>query len=193
MARSKITSQGVQLQNDSGAVLFSLVEGEQLDYLITLNWLTDITGYEFEVVIMEGNNTGSGSPPSTPRVAGVNTTLTLAMPTDRGTWLSSNGYSENDIVLYNAVTYRKLVGVSEVNATLPNVDATWEVYVNNKFNIQFPMALTDTWTVKALPDKAVYGFIDMRITEPVPAVGLRKTFKPMQGLVEILFSPTHRV
>lgn len=193
MARSKITSQGVQLQNDSGAVLFSIVEGEQLEYLITLNFLTDLTGYELEMVVMEGNNNGLGSIPSVPRTGGVNTTLVLALPVDRAAWSAINSYTQNDMVSYNGSYYRKLYGSSIVSATTPNLDASWEAYVNNKFVIQFPETLTDTWATKALPDNSVYGFIDLRIKEPTPAAGLRKTYKPLQGLVEILFSPTHRV
>lgn len=192
MARSKIRSQGVQLDTDTGAVLFSLIQGEQLDYEITLNWLTDIGGYEFEAVVMEGDNTGNGKIPKVVRPAGVNTTLVIDTPTDRGTWSALTSYSIDDIVIYNGLTYRNIADTLIASSITPDLRTTaWERYINNKIRIQFPTTTASTWTTQPLPDKAVYGFFDLRVTEPISS--FRKTYKPMQGMVEVSFSPTYLV
>lgn len=63
MARSKITNQSIQLQNDNGAVLWSFIDGEQQEFPVTLKFLTNIDGYNFEAVLIEGLNTGNGRVP----------------------------------------------------------------------------------------------------------------------------------
>jgi len=194
MARSKIRSQGVQLDTDDGAVLFSIVQGEQMDYEITLNWLTDIEGYTFEAVVMEALNTGNGKIPKDIRPSGVNTTLTISTPIDRGVWSSLTSYSIDDVVTYNGLTYRNIADTLVASSVTPDVRNTaWERYTNNKIRIQFLDTFGATWTVQPAPDKAVYGFFDLSVREPASVSGLRKTYKPMQGMVELCFSPTYLV
>ena len=57
MARSLLTNTTNDLITDSGAVLWSLVTGEQLEFPITLNFLKDTTqkllnNYIFEAVVI---------------------------------------------------------------------------------------------------------------------------------------------
>lgn len=64
--------------------------------------------------------------------------------------------------------------------------------VPNKLYIQFPGTLATTWAVKAQPNCPVHGYFELRVTEPVGGA-FRKTWKPLRGVVQILFSPTNQV
>ena len=84
-------------------------------------------------------------------------------------------------------------GSGRVNSTLPTVDTSyWQETALNKIYVQFPSTLASTWSVQALADNAVYGFFELRVTEPTDQIFTR-TFKPVRGMVEILFSPTSEV
>ena len=56
MARSKINSQSKDLVKDNGAVLVSVIEGEQIHLDITLGWLTSLTGYTLTAKIVEADS-----------------------------------------------------------------------------------------------------------------------------------------
>ncbi len=58
--------------------------------------------------------------------------------------------------------------------------------------LQFPKNLAANWTVAPSVNYPVYGFFEMRVTEPVDSV-FRRTWKPIRGMVEILFSPTYSI
>jgi len=64
MARSDITGKTLDLISDNGAVLFSVAQGEQLHFSITLDWLTDLTGYTITAKVVEALNViGDGTNP----------------------------------------------------------------------------------------------------------------------------------
>jgi len=194
MARTPISIITSDLQSDTGNVLWSFVQGEQLEFPITLNFVTNAgVGYTYEAVIMEANNVaGDATIPTTVRTSGVNTTLTVRVPTDRGTWAAGTAYNREDVVLYGSAYYKLLTGTARINATLPNADPLWEVYIPNKVYIQFILSLAATWTVQPTAITPVYGFFELRVTEPAGGV-FQRTWKPMRGVVEILFSPTNLV
>jgi hypothetical protein len=63
---------------------------------------------------------------------------------------------------------------------------------DNEFKIVFPDTLCDTWSTQPTPDKPVYGFIGVEIADA--GVGAQQQiWKPVRGLVEILYSPTEVV
>lgn len=196
MARSQIGTITSDLQSDSGSVLWSLVQGEQLEFSVTLNFISNVgAGYIFEAVIIEALNvSGNSDIPTVARPSGVETTLTVRVPTDRGTWAAGTAYDREDVVLYSAVYYKLSSGSGRIDPTLPNADPLWEVYVPNKVYIQFPalLATTPTYAVQPTSVSPVYGFFELRVTEPSGGVYTR-TWKPMRGLVEILYSPTNIV
>lgn len=64
MARSDINNPTVQLDTDGGAVLKSILNGEQVKMTVTLNWLIDLTGYTISAKVVEGANDGLGTIPS---------------------------------------------------------------------------------------------------------------------------------
>jgi hypothetical protein len=71
MARSKITSASKDLISDNGAVLASVVDGEQIHLEVTLNWLTNLTSYELKATAIEADNKGDGQIPTSVKTSGV--------------------------------------------------------------------------------------------------------------------------
>ncbi|RLA44622.1 MAG: hypothetical protein DRR06_09210 [Gammaproteobacteria bacterium] len=194
MARSKITNITEDLVDDSGSVLFSLVRGEQLEFPLVLEFAqVDTSLYDLEAVVIEGAHI-PGSTPISVEPSGDETTLTIRVPTDTGTWNPITAYNTEEVVDYNTIHYKLRAGVARVDATTPDVDPVWEVFDERTIYLQFPKVLTITPAYVATPDvdTPVYGFFELRVTEPVNAIFIQ-TWKPTRGLVEILFSPTHLV
>lgn len=191
MARSPITDIKDDLISDGGSVLWSFVKGEQLEFPITLNFIEDITaGYTYEAVVVEALNAEAETLPTTIQPGGVQTVLTVRIPTNRGNWASGQAYNKEDIVLYSGIYYKLLAGAGRVNATPPSSDPLWQVTSLSKIYIQFMKTLGSTWTMQPSVGFPVYGFFELRVTEPPDSI-FRRTYKPVRGLVQILFSPTY--
>jgi hypothetical protein len=199
MARSRLTNTTQDLIADSGAVLWSFVKGEQLEFPITLNFVEDASvkqdankNYVYEAVVVEAANiAGQTDRPTAVRVGAstVTTRLFVRLPKYIGTWQSVQAYNKEEVVLYAGKYYKLLQGSGRTSATLPNVDPLWAETTLNTIYLQFPSTLASTWQVQAAVDSPVYGFFELRVTEPIDPVFTR-TFKPVRGMVEILFSPT---
>src|SRR3990167_128352 len=195
MSRSRLVKPAQDLQADAGAVLWSFIKGEQLEFPITLSFIEDATvqpsnNYAYEAVIVEAQNTvGQTTKPTTIQPAGVQTTLTVRRTTLIGTWSAVVAYNKEEIVLYNGIYYKLLKGAGRVDATVPSADPLWEVTTLNKVYLQFPSNIASTWTVQPAVNVPVYGFFELRITEPTDPI-FQRTWKPVRGMVEILFSPT---
>lgn len=194
MARSKITATTNDVITDAGSILWSFIIGEQLEFPITLTFIEDATlPYTFEAVVIEAANTsGQTTPPTTVEISGVQTVLTVRVPSYEGVWNASNAYNMEDLVLYNGLYYKLLDGVAYINATAPDVDPLWELSGKNIVYVQFPNTLGTTWNQAPEVDVPVYGFFELRVTEPSNPIYV-KTWKPVRGMVELLFSPTHVV
>jgi len=82
MARSKITSSSQDLISDDGAVLVSVIQGEQIHLNLTLNWLTNISNYTLICKVVEGLNDGLGTKPLQVAGSPVITTLPILEATD---------------------------------------------------------------------------------------------------------------
>jgi hypothetical protein len=80
MARSKITSSSKDLITDNGAVLVSVVQGEQIHLELTLNWVTSLEGYIIQAKVQEALNDGKGTVPKDIQPGGVTTILPLLNP-----------------------------------------------------------------------------------------------------------------
>lgn len=192
MAREKLTEVTTDLITDSGTVLWSFVKGEQLEFPIILDFLegSATTGYTFEAVVVEALNVlDQADRPNTIRPSGVQTVLTVRTPDFVGAWNSASQYNYEEVVSYGGLYYRLLSAVAYTSSTTPDLDATWEVTTLNRVYIQFPSTLGATYNVQPTVSGSVYGFFELRVTEPNNSV-FRKTWKPTRGLVEILFSPT---
>jgi hypothetical protein len=191
MARSKITQNLKDLTSDSGSVLFSLVQGEQLEFPIDLEFLQMYaSAYELEAVVVEGLNEGEGLQPSLAKPLGVKTTLAMRIPINKGLWDPSEAYNVEDIVEYGGSWYKLQKGLQYVSSVQPPQDPLWELHIYNRVYLQFPATLASTYDPQPTVAKPVYGFFELRVTEPVNSI-YTQTWKPVRGLVEILFSPTH--
>jgi hypothetical protein len=197
MARSKITDTTEDLMTDSGAVLWSFVKGEQLEFPITLDFIesTSSVSYSYEAVVIEALNvSGQTDRPVTDKPNGVQTTLVVRVPVYRGVWDQAQAYNTEDVVLYNGLYYRKLREATEgvINSTPPSSSTKWSVTVPNRIYVRFPLTLGSTWEINPAVASPVYGFFELRVTEP-SSYDFPRTWKPIRGMVELLFSPTHLV
>jgi len=196
MARSHIIVTTNDLISDSGSVLWSFVKGEQLEFPVVINFITDATaGYIFEAVIVEAKNVANqeySDKPVDVEPGGDETTLTVRLPSVIGTWSAPTAYNAEDVVLYSLLYYKLLSGAGYISAVTPDLDANWELTTLNKVYIQFPSTIAATWTQSPNVDVPVYGFFELRVTEPTNPIFVQ-TWKPVRGLVEVLFSPTDLV
>jgi hypothetical protein len=192
MARSRLLNPANDIITDSGDILFSFVRGEQLEFPITLNFVEDVTaGYTYEAVVVEGDNVQSqATRPENVKTNAVTIILNVRVPTNRGNWDAAQAYNREEIVLYNGKYYKLLSGVALTNAVPPSGSTNWLETTLNKVYLQFPKSLASTWSQMATVSSPVYGFFELRVTEPQDNIFVR-TWKPVRGMVEILFSPTY--
>ena len=195
MARSRLTDTTLDLVTDAGAVLWSVVKGEQLEFPVTLNFITDASvkatgNYIYEAVVVEAKNVlGQTDKPTLVQSGGITTRLFVRLPRLIGSWSAAETYNKEEVVLYGGLYFKLLNGTARVSAITPNLDPKWEVTTLNRIYIQIPSTLGAGWTVQPLADSASYGFFELRVTEPTDAV-YTHTYKPVRGMIEILFSPT---
>jgi hypothetical protein len=192
MAREKLTEVTTDLIADAGTVLWSFIKGEQLEYPITLDFLNGAatTGYVFEAVVVEALNVlDQQERPTTIKPSGVQNTLVVRQPDFQGAWSALTEYNYEEVVSYGGKYYRLLSGVAYTSATTPNLDAVWEETTLSRIYVQFPSSLGATYAVQPTVLGSVYGFFELRVTEPNNSVFV-KTWKPVRGMVELLFSPS---
>ena len=191
MARSLLTDTSSDINTDSGSVLWSVVKGEQLEFPITMNFVLDATtGYQYEAVVVEALNiSGQTDRPTAIKPSGIQTVLTVRVPTNRGTWQAVQAYNQEEIVLYNNIQYRLVSGAARVSSLTPNADPYWSETILNKIYVQFMSSLGTTWAIQPTSISNTYGFFELRVTEVSNSIFAR-TWKPIRGMVEVLFSPT---
>lgn len=195
MSRARLTQTPVDLITDSGAVLLSIVKGEQIEFPISLNFLANTTtqpsnNYIYEAVVVEAKNIpDQTSAPTEVMPSGINTTLVVRTPTYLGTWNPSSGYNKEEVVFYGDKYYKLLSGIARISTLIPSSDPLWVETTLSMVYVQFPKELGTNWSVHSSVGKPVYGFFELRVTEPTDPVFTR-TWKPVRGMVEILFSPT---
>lgn len=190
MARSQITSTADDLMSDTGAVLWSIVRGEQLEYPVILSFLNEASaGHTFEAVVVEALNAVDGTKPTTIQPGGIQTTLVTRTAVPRGTWDGTNTYQRENFVSHASKYYKLNNQIDYVNATTPDVDANWSEFDPRTLYLQFPKTLSSDWAEAPTAEFNIFGFFELRVTEPSSVVYPR-TWKPIRGLVEMLFSPT---
>jgi len=174
---------------NSVKTLYSFIQGEQREVEVTLKPITDTSAaMTFEAALVEGDNQiDQKKPPVRRRPEGVKTVLTVRVPTARGLWLNTNTYTEGEWArVADGTAY---VLKSTPSGSDPTADDAWEEYTPNKVFIQFPEAMIDLWSQLPKADTPVYGFLGVRATETSGT--FPQTYKPVNGLIEICFSPTH--
>ena len=77
MARSKITSSGKDLLSDDGAVLFSIIRGEQIRIAVSIGWMTNLQSCTITIKAVEALNLGDGEKPEAVRVGGITTIIPI--------------------------------------------------------------------------------------------------------------------
>jgi len=97
------------------------------------------------------------------------------------------------------ITAKVIEGDNSELGTKPTVQAATPVVTtltvidsdvsDNSFKIVFPENLISTWGESPLPNKPVYGFFGLEIADDGVGVN-QQIWKPVRGLVEILYSPT---
>lgn len=194
MARSRLINTTDDLVTDSGAVLWSFVKGEQLEFPITMNFVENASaGYTYEGIVVEADNISSQAErPVTVKTSGIQTQLIIRVPVNRGTWGAAQAYNREEIVYYNTKYYKLTTGVARTSATIPSSDPLWIETGINIIYLQFAKTLAANWSVSPLVNSPVYGFFELRVTEPADSV-FRRTWKPVRGMVEVLFSPSYSV
>lgn len=192
MARSKLTETSEDLISDSGSVLWSFVRGEQLEFPLILSFLENaMVGYTYEAVVIEAaNEEGQTTKPLTVKPGGIQTVLTVRLPSWRNTWAANVAYNRGDIVLHLGVYYALSLGAGYVNPVSPAEDPLWVVTGANTIYLQFMSTLGANWSQMASVGSPTYGFFELRVTEPAGVSDFRRTWKPARGMVELLFSPT---
>jgi len=192
MARSAITATSNDLQADSGSVLWSLIQGEQLEFPVALNFMDIATSdYTYEAVVIEADNENEvEKTPSRARVAGVQTKLVVRVPLYVGAWVPGQQFFRENVVLYNGLYYRLDRSAYDYSA-LPSAGFPWIAHAPNTIYLQFPstLSITPVWSIQPSVTSAVYGFFELRITEPAGGIYTR-TWKPVRGLVQLRYSPT---
>ena len=191
MARSLFSEITKDASGTDVSALFSFVQGEQLEQAISLQFLPEgFSGYTFEAVVIEANNVPEQtSPPSTIRTGGAQHTLLVRVPTYRAAWVSGTSYDTEDVVKYLGLYYRLLGASGYSSSTNPSADTRWELVEKNSIYVQFVSTVGLGWLQEPTPTTAVYGFFELRVTEPSNAL-LRHTWKPLRGVVEIQYSLT---
>jgi hypothetical protein len=196
MSRSSLTETTEDINSDSGAVLLSLVIGEQLEFPVTLDFVSTLTlAYQYEAVVVEADNiAGQLTKPTSIKPGGIQTTLSVRIPTNRGNWDALQAYNTGEIVYYNNVWYEKLRESTEgvISSTPPLASPNWVVTEHRNVYVRFLSTLGSTWAVAPTVASEVYGFFELRVTEP-STFAFKRTWKPVRGMVELMFSPTHIV
>jgi hypothetical protein len=192
MARSRLLDPSIDLITDGGDVLWSFVRGEQLEFPITLNFVENVmAGYTYEAVVVEADNVAEQTTtPVTVKDGGITNVLVVRVPTNRGNWDSAQAYNKEEVVYYGGKYYKLVSGVALTNITTPDLDPNWLETSLSKVYLQFPKTLGSTWAQVPTVTTPVYGFFELRVTEPQDNI-FRRTWKPIRGMVEILFSPTY--
>ncbi len=188
--RSSLENPANDLVRDAGAVLWSIVQGEQLEFEMDLAFINNPLECLYEAVVIEAANMPEQtSAPQMVELNGAQTVLGVRIPVNTGEWVPLRFYSYEQRVTHLGRCYRLIRGVAYGSAVPPKDDPNWEEVSAGLVYLQFPESLARNWKVKPSVNAAVYGFVEVRVTEPPNAV-YQRTWKPVRGMVQIHFSPT---
>jgi len=112
--------------------------------------------------------------------------ITLGWLTNLSDYTLTAKVVEADMASGNPPITEKSGGVV---TTLPIIDTTT---TDNQFNIVIPEDLIDNWTSQPTPESPVYGWIGLEVRNSGTGNN-QQIWKPMRGLVEVLYSPSEAV
>lgn len=194
MPRAVITSRKIDLSSDSGAVLWSIVQGEQFEAMLTFKYLSDVESIEFKAALLEAANQVYAELedfvlPVTLQPGGVQNLLTIRKPTITE-WDPDAVCHVSEVFSYVDGKYYMCIAESP-GGNLPTDVAFFEQYTNNKIFLQFDELLSLDWSVQPTPQIPTYGFIELSARNVNPVYN--QTLKSIRGMVEFVFSPTLQV
>lgn len=158
MARTVLTQIKNDLVEDSGAILWSLIEGEALEFEVKLDFVDNIyDGYEVEASLIEANNVvGQTSPPTGIRMtnegiipAGIKKNLVVRFPKYFGEWKSDVEYTYGDRIIYNSVPYECLAVPSVKGVSPIDNNSLWQESDLRTLYVQFPEDVLGTISTEA--------------------------------------------
>ena len=192
MARSRFNNITSDAINDGGTVLISLVQGEQIELPVIVDFIEDPTLYNYEAALVEADNQAEQTtPPVKIKGSPTKSTLTVRIPSWKGVWSASTAYTTGNLVSVNGSIYERIgYAANVVDSESPSTpDSTkWMLSHRGKLFIQLTSDLSSTYLPPSVGSPS-YGFLELRVTEKAGA--FPRTYKPIRGVVEFLFSPTH--
>lgn len=202
MARSKINTTSKDLVKDGGNVLWSMILGEQIEMEITLSFLLEANpqSFTYECEYVEADNT-SGVPPTLAKANGTTGSLNVRVPYLLGDWSSSINYKIGDAVKYGDLYFLRIkqnLPTALDFAALSDTEIWKQININTVF-IQFPDTFGGNFTSEPGITTNTYAFFELAVKEGVyvdtgnGVPPLRRKWKPIRGLVELLYSPTEEV
>jgi hypothetical protein len=199
MARSQLSTISTDATSDTGGVLWSVVQGEQLEFPISLNFLTNAYGYTFEAVVMEALNvSGVDALPTQARTNGINTTLVTRVPVEMGVYSAGTTYAREEVVEHPASS--GLYFKSKVGSNLANTPATntayWASYVPNQVFIQFPESLSQVVAASPISTTAASsagGVATITLGSNMPQIPAVGTTVTISGVSPVGFNGTYTI
>jgi hypothetical protein len=120
--------------------------------------------------------------------AGDKTNIVIRQLVDAGIWDEASAYNAGELVSYGALYYMLRRGVARTSAIVPSEDPEWIETPKNTLFLRFPGTLGDGWNVQPSVGWSTYGFFELSVKEPV-TYAFQRCWKPVRGMVQLLFSP----
>ena len=177
MARSRLNDITSDAINDGGTVLISLVQGEQIELPINVDFIEDPSLYIYEAALVEADNVADQtSPPDKIKTNGLMSSMVVRIPTFSGAWSGSTSYSSGTHVSHEGAVYERVSAIT--NTSEPGKSADWALSSRGRLYVQIPAAISQNYLVPTI-SSSVYGFFELRVTERVGT--FPKTFKLFMG------------
>lgn len=115
--------------------------------------------------------------------------ITLGWLTNLTNYTITPKIVEGDMSELDSDGYPTLVKSGGQVTTLPIIDSD---VTDNTFKIVIPEDLIALWTTQPTPEKPTFGWIGLEVADSNSGDS-QQIWKPMRGLVEVLFSPSEEV
>ena len=181
MARSRITQRGVDITRDNGAILQSLIAGEQIRTEVTLRFFTSLHGATIRARLKEADNTNLAD--------GSLIEYSNGVPSAYPNQVKAGGQERNLSICYQYGPGEDSdrVAVPDSNGFITIHYPTHPDYTNNKFQIIWDDQITTLFDPQPLPDRPVYAFFGLEVRDTGEGEK-QQIYKPMRGLIELRYS-----
>ena len=173
MARSRISRANIQISNDDGSILQSLVAGEQQHTNLTFSWITNLDNYMVRAALIEADNTN------------------LPVETTDGTPMYPTSLRQGATTQYLPFGYRPTTGgavvYSDPDPLTGFVSLAGIEDATNIVTMVWSEGLVDAFTTQALPNRPAYGFLGVELRDNNTG-SAQQIYKPLRGLIEFRYS-----